>query len=245
MLPLRGCGAGLVGLLWGAAAATSAAQTEGEAEGAVLIYRVDYARIGESVNYPAPRFGYFFVNPESGAVSSLTVLIDPFTRNLYYTSGLLSGQFFQVRRVLGGATNDVIVASSGSQSGERAALQVTGMTNKRFSVGGGLRFRLSSKLRGVLLLSSSEQPAEADPLTQEEIAAQFGFVGFAEATARYQRTATRLFNNRGEGVSGAVEFYQKMLEDMNIQPEPAPSPSPGPSPQPSPSPQGEGASPAP
>lgn len=216
-----------------------------EASATVLIYRVDYERTGQAVNYPAPRFGYFFVNPNTGSVSTITVLIDPFSRDLYYTTSLLNGQFFQVRRVFGGSTNDVISASSGegTGSGESAFLQVTGQTNKRFSVGGGERFRLSSKLTGILMLSGREQPSEVDPLTRADIAAQSGFVGFAEATARYQRTASRLFNNRGEGEVEALEFYRQMLEDMGItaeqepNPNPTPSPSPGPSPVPSPSPE--------
>jgi hypothetical protein len=211
------------------------------AQATVLIYRVDYERTGQSVNYPSPRFGYFFVDPNSGAVSTLTVLIDPFSRNLYYTTGLLSGQFFQVRRLHGSSTNDVITASSGAGGGESASLQVTGQTNKRFSVGGGQRFRLSSKLTGTLMLSGQEQPAEVPALTREAIAAELGFVGFAEATARYQRSASRLFNNRGEGVAEATEFYREMLEAMGIkaerEPQPDPSPTPIPVPVPSPSPE--------
>jgi len=204
------------------------------ADAATLIYRLEFRSIGEKVNDPRPRFGYLFVDSESGDVSTIIVLIDPVTRKAYHTTALITGRYFQVTPVLRRQSRmDVVNGGSGDGRSEFAALQMSGRDPKFSSVGSGRQVRLASFLSGYLLLSGADTLTEELPLTAEQISAQFGFVGYAKAEARFQRTATRNFGSRKLDKEQIIKFYTDELEAIGI--EASGGPNPGPSPTPSPS----------
>lgn len=202
----------------------------------VLIYRVLFSQTGESVNYPNPSFGRFFVNPETGAMTSVTVLVEPFTQEAYYSTTFLSGTFFKATPFGGGNPYDVIASSNTASGGEQIFLQVTGMASRRLDVGGGERYRLSGRLSGLLLMSGADRPTEVPALTVEAISAELGFVGFSEVTAILQKGATRRANDAGLGLAEATKEYTDELEAIGIEPLEENNPTPNPNPLPTPTP---------
>lgn len=132
-------------------------------QSAVLVYRTEFQKIEESVNYPKPSFGYFFIDPDAGSVTSVTVLVNPFTGEAYYSSSLLSGSYFQATPYLGKTPTIVISASSGSTGSDQTFLQISGLASKKQSLGGSTSlYPISSKLFGYILLSGSDQSLPTD-----------------------------------------------------------------------------------
>lgn len=208
---------------------------------ATLVYRMEFRRIEDRANDPRPRFGYLFVDSETGTTSTILVLVDPITGVAYYTTGLLDGKYFQVSPVLRRQNPvDVVTGGTGAGGADFAALQMSGRDARFFPVGRGRQVRLAPLLSGYLMLSGADSTGEVPALTAEQIAAELGYLGYARAQARFQRTATRAFGAQELDRAAIIELYTEELEAMGIEsasgPNPGPSPSPTPTPSPGPSP---------
>lgn len=202
----------------------------------VMVYRVEYTRLGEAVNYPAPRFGWFFIDPSAGTVTSITVLVNPFTGTAYYTTSLLTGTFFKASPVLGGSAHSVIAASSGAGSGDQAFLQISGKATRRFTIA-NQRIKIAEKLQGYLLSSGADivvtnnsttsnttQTSNSTTTTTtanatatlQGIDTELGFVGYTRVVARLEKNDTQYFNSQQLGVAGATLNYTTSLEADGI-----------------------------
>lgn len=183
----------------------------------VLIYRTEFSRTGPHVNYPDPRWGYLLADPDAGTFTSVTVLLDPFSKELYYSTSLLAGRFFQATPLRRGGTHDVMNASTNNISGEFFAFQIAGPADRNLNVGAGRFLRLAARLDGYLLMSGSDRELEAQPRTRESIAAELGFVGTADVTAHLQRGATRRANHFEESAADVLGRLIEELEAIGIE----------------------------
>jgi hypothetical protein len=196
----------------------------------VLIYDLELDKTGRSVNFTFFKDGFLVVDLGASSFSSIVVLTDPNTFSFYQAADFVSGSYTEILDYAGRSNAVLFGATAGGNSTtENTALQVIGPIDRSSGVGGGLRAEFSDKMRGYFLASG----AEVESTTTNGTATQFeyGYAGFSNAKAEFNKGLTKQVNNEGLDVAGAITFLEKYLSARGI-PGPTPTPSPTPSPTP-------------
>jgi len=200
----------------------------------LVIYNLSFGDASTSVNFPIFAGGYIVLDESASSFSSVIVLEDPDTAQLYYTTSLLSGNYFEL--ISGGGSNYAVLSglgSGGNATAEQVAFQVVGKTSGNVDIGPGVSLRVAKKLRG-FMLANTQQTVTVD--TDANTSIDLGFAGANKVTARYDSASTKDANNAMMDAGTALTSITETLERRGIQPQPTPSPSPSPSPTPSPTP---------
>lgn len=185
-----------------------------KAEAQVVIYKAGFDRQGTSVNYPRPLFGYFVVDTQSGAFTSVALFLGTAGDLHYYASPFVTGSWFRVTGRFG-RTFDVLAGGS-SGTGENLALQLAGSTSGRVNIGGGESMRLAKRLKGEFFLSGADSTSTGEEDTPSVFTA--GFFGFAEVTARLDQGLTRRFNSAELDSATALAELEAVFERQGIFP---------------------------
>ena len=218
--------AALVFLLPLVAFSQTATPTPSPTPSPVLIYDLELKKTGRSVNFTFFKDGFLVVDPGASSFSSIVVLTDPNTFNFYQAADFVSGSYSEILDYAG-RRNVVLFGTTATT--DNAALQVIGPIDNSGKVGGGFRFEYSDKMRGYLLASGLE--VEATTTNGTTTGFEYGYAGFSNAKAEFNKGLTKEVNNQSLDASGAVDFLEKYLSDRGI-PGPTPTPSPSPSPTP-------------
>lgn len=184
------------------------------ADAEILIYDLSFNTSGPSVNYSFLEGGYLVVDVNAKTVSSIVILTDPTTELQYYTTGLLSGTYMEMLEEGSGSEYAVIYSTSGSGgSADNVAFQILGKTSKNTGIGGGNSLSIARKLRGYLLASAAESPAD---LTTGNSTFSYGFAGTSKVTANLQSGLTSDTNSQRLDASGALDNLAQVLENNGI-----------------------------
>jgi hypothetical protein len=194
----------------------------------LLVYNLKLDKTGRSVNYTFFKDGFLVANPGTSSFSTIVVLTDPNTFTFYQAADFITGTYNEIRDYAGRRHAILFGATAGtSASSDNAALQVIGPIDRHGGVGGGMRADYSDKMRGYLLASG----AEAQSTGNNTSTLEYGYAGFSNAKAEFNKSLTRQVNGQSLDIPAAIQFLEKYLSDRGI-PGPTPTPSPSPSPTP-------------
>jgi hypothetical protein len=190
----------------------------------LLVYDLELDKTGRSVNYTFFKNGFLVADPEASSFSTVVVLTDPNTFNFYQAGDFVTGTYNEIRDYAGRRHAILFGATAGtSASSDNAALQVVGPIDRHGGVGGGMRADYSNKMRGYFMASGAE--------SQSNNTLEYGYAGFSNAKAEFNKSLTRQINGQNLDIPGAIKFLEKYLSDRGI-PGATPIPSPTPSPTP-------------
>lgn len=185
------------------------------AQSGLLIYDLSFNRTLTTVNYSFVEDGWLVVDLSAGTFSSVFVIEDPNTNQLYYTTSLLTGSYFQVTSA-GDSDLYAVLAGTSSSGNQSVTLQLVGAIDKTRKIGGDVSTRLADGMRGLLLASAPDANGEV------------GFAGQSRVGASYDAGLTRLVNNSGMASTDAINLLTTQLQNLGIPSQPTPSPSPSP-----------------
>lgn len=180
------------------------------AEAQVLVYRMDFSKTGNSINFQMYDQAYFVVDG-LGGTGTFVVTFREGGRDFYLASADSGELFFAVRP---GAERAVIRASAENGSAQSQYLLI-GDLNSKISVnlrGQRVTLAVSTFLRGSALASDSETDVEF--LSAD---GSLGFAGFAHIEAWLDRDRTRSANRANLSVSDVVAELIEDLENRGIE----------------------------
>ncbi len=180
------------------------------AEAQVLVYRMEFSKTGNSINFQMYDQAYFVVDGLGGNGTFIVTYRED-GRDFYLSSADSGELFFAVRP---GAERAVIRAGAENGTAQSQYLLI-GDLNSKISVnlrGQQVTLAVSTYLRGSAMASDSE--SGVDFLTAD---GSLGFAGFAHIEAWLDRNRTRSANRANQAVADVVADLIEDLENSGIE----------------------------
>ena len=184
--------------------------TASKADAQVLVYKMDFAKSGRSINFDFYDQAFFVVDG-LGGTGTFVVTYREGGRDFYLSSADSGELFFAVRP---GAEKAVIRATAENGTAKSQYLLIGDLSSKISVSLRGQRVTLAvcPSLRGTALASDSE--ADVNFLASD---GSIGFAGFANIKATLERTKTRNANKANQSVGEAVADLVTSLERQGIE----------------------------
>jgi hypothetical protein len=214
-----------LGVLHFSALAQTPTPTPTPAPEPLLVFNLKLDKTGRSVNYTFFKNGFLVADPKASSFSTVVVLTDPNTFNFYQAGDFVTGTYNEIRDYAGRRHAILFGATAGtSASSDNAALQVIGPIDRHGGVGSGMSADYSNKMRGYFMASGAESQSTGNTF-------EYGYAGFSNAKAEFNKSLTRQVNGQALDIPGAIKFLEKYLSDRGV-PGATPIPTPSPSPTP-------------
>lgn len=175
---------------------------EGRAQ--VVVYRLDFQQIGESINYRPYLFGYY-VAPMAGGSGSLILTQAAGTQKQYYTYDNFGELFVAVK----GDTKKVVFSASATNEVSTTVFYALGTADKEYEVEDRNlqgRVKVAKRLSGYALSADSEQD-----LPFYGTGASVGVAGASELVARLDEANTNRAVQEKLDVNDTVDVVINLL----------------------------------